>query len=116
MEERDFFDERTEKKMATLNCPHCHQPAEYEVTWIVRTKKRQLPGRGDERDRARFAKARSYMLRKDDLMGCKNMQALRDLRRAVGGLHRVGWASVPAAFGIFLRSGSQVRHYARHLY
>ena len=72
MEERDFFDERTEKKMATLNCPHCHQPAEYEVTWIVRTKKRQLPGRGDERDRARFAKARSYMLRKDDLMGCKN--------------------------------------------
>ena len=43
MEERDFFDERTEKKLATLNCPHCHQPAEYEVTWVVRTKKRQLP-------------------------------------------------------------------------
>ena len=39
MEEREFFDERPEKKMATLNCPHCHQPAEYEVTWIVRTKK-----------------------------------------------------------------------------
>jgi hypothetical protein len=74
MEERDFFDEKTEKKLATLNCPHCHQPAEYEVTWIVRTKKRQLPGRGDERDRARFAKARSYMLRKDDLMACKNMR------------------------------------------
>ena len=34
MEEREFFDERPEKKMATLNCPHCHQPAEYEVTWI----------------------------------------------------------------------------------
>ena len=74
MEERDFFDERTEKKMATLNCPHCHQPAEYEVTWVVRTKKRQLAGRADERDRARFAKARSYMLRKDDLMACKNMR------------------------------------------
>jgi hypothetical protein len=75
MEERDFFDERTEKKPATLNCPHCHQPAEYEVTWVVRTKKRQLPGgRADERDRARFAKARSYMLRKDDLMACKNVR------------------------------------------
>jgi hypothetical protein len=74
MEERDFFDERTEKKPATLNCPHCHQPAEYEVTWVVRTKKRQLAGRADERDRARFAKARSYMLRKDDLMACKNMR------------------------------------------
>ena len=74
MEEREFFDERPEKKMATLNCPHCHQPAEYEVTWIVRTKKRQLSGRADERDRARFAKARSYMLRKDDLMACKNVR------------------------------------------
>ena len=74
MEEREFFDERPEKKQATLNCPHCHQPAEYEVTWVVRTKKRQLAGRADERDRARFAKARSYMLRKDDLMACKNLR------------------------------------------
>jgi len=74
MEERDFLRRADGKKVATLNCPHCHQPAEYEVTWIVRTKKRQLPGRGDERDRARFAKARSYMLRKDDLMGCKNVR------------------------------------------
>jgi hypothetical protein len=74
MEERDFFDESTQRKPATLNCPHCHQPGEYEVTWVVRTKKRQLGGRADERDRARFAKARSYMLRKDDQMACKNMR------------------------------------------
>jgi hypothetical protein len=74
MDERDFFDERSEKKLATLNCPHCRESAEYEVNWLVRTKKRNLPGRADERDRARFAKARSYMLRKDDLMVCKNMR------------------------------------------
>jgi hypothetical protein len=74
MEERDFFDEKQEKKPATLNCPHCHQSAEYDVTWIVRTKKRQLSGRADERDRARFAKFRSYMVRKDDMMACKNMR------------------------------------------
>jgi hypothetical protein len=74
MEEREFFDERPEKKMSNLNCPHCQQGAEYEITWIVRTKKKQLPGRADERDRARFAKARSYMLRKDDLLACKNMR------------------------------------------
>ncbi len=74
MEEREFFDERQEKKPATLNCPHCHQTAEYEVTWVVRTKKRQLSGRADDRDRARFAKARSYMVRKDDMMACKNMR------------------------------------------
>lgn len=74
MEERDFFDEKQEKKTAPLNCPHCHQSADYEVTWIVRTKKKQLAGRADDRDRARFAKARSYMVRKDDMMACKNMR------------------------------------------
>ena len=74
MEERDFFDERPEKKVATLNCPHCQQTAEYEISWLVRTKKKQLPGRADERDRARFAKAKSYMLRRDDMMACKNMR------------------------------------------
>jgi hypothetical protein len=74
MEEREFFDERSEKKSATLNCPTCHQSAEYEVTWLVRTKKHQISGRADERDRARFAKARSYMLRRDDLMVCKNVR------------------------------------------
>jgi len=47
---------------------------------VVRTKKRQLAGRADERDRARFAKARSYMLRKDDLMACKNMRCRNVLR------------------------------------
>ena len=74
MDERGFYDERQEKRTHSLNCPHCHQAAEYEVTWVVRTKKRQLSGRADDRDRARFAKARSYMLRKDDMMACKNMR------------------------------------------
>ena len=74
MDEREFFDERQENKPATLNCPHCRQAGEYEITWLVRTKKKQLPGRADERDRARFAKARSYMLRKDDMLACKNLR------------------------------------------
>jgi hypothetical protein len=74
MEEREFFDERPDKKVHTLSCPHCRQTAEYEISWLVRTKKRQLPGRADERDRARFAKARSYMIRRDDMMACKNMR------------------------------------------
>ena len=87
MDEREFFDERPEKKQAMLNCPHCHQPAEYEVTWLVRTKKRQLSGRADERDRARFAKAKSYMLRKDDVMGCKNVRCRK--RFEISGLQSV---------------------------
>ena len=74
MEEREFFDERPDKKPANLNCPHCHQSAEYEINWLVRTKKRGLPPRADDRDRARFAKARSYMVRKDDVLMCKNLR------------------------------------------
>jgi len=74
MDEREFYDEREEKKPANLNCPHCKQAAEYEINWLVRTKKRQLPSRADERDRAKFAKARTYMVRRDDMAMCKNMR------------------------------------------
>ena len=72
MDEREFYDERQSTKKATLNCPHCRQPGEYDLGWLVRTKKRQLPPRADERDRAKFAKARSYMVRRDDLVACTN--------------------------------------------
>jgi hypothetical protein len=74
MEERDFFDERREIRKATMTCPHCRQSAEYDLGWLIRTKKRQLSGRADERDRAKFAKARSYMVRNDDLVACKNLR------------------------------------------
>ncbi|MGA7292126.1 MAG: hypothetical protein WBW53_10885 [Terriglobales bacterium] len=74
MDERDFFDERSDKKPANLSCPHCHQSAEYEIQWLVRTKKKSLPPRADDRDRAKFAKAQSYMLRRDDMLMCKNMR------------------------------------------
>ena len=74
VEERDFYDERQEKKVATLHCPHCKQSAEYEIGWLVRTKKRQIPPRADERDRARFAKMRNYMVRRDDMVACKNLR------------------------------------------
>ena len=42
MEERDLFDERPDKKIASLNCPHCRQANEYELSWLVRTKKKQI--------------------------------------------------------------------------
>jgi hypothetical protein len=74
MEERDFFEEKSEQRKHTLTCPHCGKAEEYEVAWLVRRKKAQLHGRPDERDRARFAKAQSYMVRKDDVVGCKNIR------------------------------------------
>lgn len=89
MEERDFYDERQETKKHMLTCPHCRQENEYDVGWIVRTKKRQLPPRADERDRAKFAKARSYMVRRDDLMGCKNVRCRK--RFEIGGVQSVAF-------------------------
>ena len=74
MEERDFFDERSETRQHPMTCPHCGQTNEYAVGWIVRRKRAQLNGRADDRDRARFAKAQSYMVRKDDMLQCSNIR------------------------------------------
>jgi hypothetical protein len=74
LDERDFFDEKEQKKPANMVCPHCGQSGEYELAWLVRTKKRQIPPRADERDRAKFQKLRNYMVRKDDLVMCKNIR------------------------------------------
>jgi hypothetical protein len=89
MEERDFFDEQEQRKPAPLTCPHCRQAGEYELAWLVRTKKRQLPARADERDRARFAKARSYMVRRDDVVMCKNLRCRK--RFEVSGVQSVAF-------------------------
>jgi hypothetical protein len=98
MEEREFYDERHDKKIARLNCPHCHQPGDYELGWTVRTKKCQLPPRADEVDRARFAKARSYMVRRDDIVMCKNIRCRK--RFEVAGVQSVAFFdSVPVAPG-----------------
>ncbi|MFB3815655.1 MAG: hypothetical protein ACE14L_16255 [Terriglobales bacterium] len=87
LDERDFFNERPETRKHTLHCPHCRQSAEYELAWLVRTKKAQLPPRADERDRAKFANARSYMVRRDDLVACKNLRCRK--RFEVAGVQSV---------------------------
>lgn len=70
--EKDFFQEQNETKSANFSCPHCRQRADYEVRWIKRTKRKQLPPGANEQDRARFAKSRDYMVRVDDLLVCKS--------------------------------------------
>jgi hypothetical protein len=89
MEERDFFDEKPETRTHTLTCPHCGKADEYQIGWLVRRKKAALPRNADERDRARFAKAQSYMVRKDDLMGCKNIRCRK--RFDVAGIQTVAF-------------------------
>ena len=89
MEEREYYDERQENKKHLLMCPHCRQENEYEVNWLVRMKKKSLTARADERDRAKFAKAQSYMVRKDDLLACKNMRCRK--RFEIAGLQTVAF-------------------------
>ena len=74
MDEREFYEERTEQKVHTLTCPHCGQEGEYPVSWLIRRKRAQVPRGASELDRAKFAKAQSYMVRRDDVLGCKNIR------------------------------------------
>jgi hypothetical protein len=62
---------------ARLNCPFCRTMDDYQLRWLVRTKKDRLPGGADERDRAKFAKAQSYMVLLDDKMQCKQPRCRR---------------------------------------
>ena len=72
MDERAYYSESQTKKSAILNCPFCRTQETYELNYIVRTKKDRLPGGADERDRAKFAKAQSYLLLVDTQTMCRN--------------------------------------------
>ncbi len=74
MDEKGFYDEKQETKQSTLVCPHCRQENAYPVRWMVRTKKAQVPPGANDEDRAHFAKARSYMVRVDDMVACRNIR------------------------------------------
>ncbi len=74
MDERAFYKESQTTKPATLNCPYCRTAETYELRWVVRKKIDRLPGGADDRDRAKFAKAASYMVLIDDKADCKNMR------------------------------------------
>jgi hypothetical protein len=110
MNERDFFDERAETKTHNLICPHCNQPADYELNWMVRRKRAQLPRGADDRDRAMFAKAQSYMVRKDDIVGCKNIRCRK--RFDVAGIQSVAYlqeTTAPPAHGTASDRESRIR-------
>ena len=79
MNERDFFDERQEAKRATYSCPHCRERGEYDVRWLRRTKKKQLPRGASEQDRTRFQNSRDYMVRIDDLLACNRCRKRFDI-------------------------------------
>lgn len=71
LDERAFFTERPETRQGRYQCPKCRRTGEYSIRWVRRAKKDRLPPGADERDRARFAKLRDYLLRLDDEVTCK---------------------------------------------
>ncbi len=77
MDERAFYRESQVTKPATLSCSFCRVPDEYELRWLVRKKIERLQRNADERDRAKFAKAASYMVLLDDKINCKNPRCRR---------------------------------------
>lgn len=72
MDERLFYTESRTTRTARLNCPFCRTVEQYELAWLIRRRKDRLPPGADERDRARFAKAQSYMVLIDDKVRCRN--------------------------------------------
>ena len=74
MDEKRFYEEKEETKQIPLICPHCRQEGTYPVRWMVRTKRVQLPGGANERDREQFKRARSYMVRVDNMVACRNIR------------------------------------------
>jgi len=74
LHEREFFHEKPAKTPATFTCSKCRRSDEYEVRWILRTRKERLPPGANERDRALFGTLRNYMTRVDDVLLCKRCQ------------------------------------------
>ncbi|MEQ1574822.1 MAG: hypothetical protein ABL993_11310, partial [Vicinamibacterales bacterium] len=71
VDERQFFTEKPEQRPARFQCPRCRRTNDYSIRWIRRTKKAQMPGGGDARDRTIFEKSKDHLIRVDTEVACK---------------------------------------------
>ena len=74
LHEREFFHEKPATKPATFTCSRCRHAGEYQVRWLLRTRKDRIPQGADEQDRATFGKLRNYLIRVDDVLLCRRCQ------------------------------------------
>ena len=79
LDERDFFNNKNETRTDRLTCPRCRRVNEYQMRWVVRTRKDRVPPGADERDKALYAKLRDYMIRIDDSVVCKTCRTKFDI-------------------------------------
>lgn len=82
MRESDFFNETDVKKETNLNCPFCRQTFCYRVRWRQRLKKEHLPRMISPENHQRFVKARSYLIRLDDTVRCRNSHCAKQFEIA----------------------------------
>ena len=66
LDESALFNKTPETRPGQFQCPRCRRTGDYRIRWMRHSKKRQLSGRGDAADRAKFEKMRDYLLRLDD--------------------------------------------------
>jgi hypothetical protein len=72
LDERAFFNEKSETRPGRFACPKCRRSHDYTIRWVRRVKKDRLPQGAGDQDRAKFAKLRDYLLRLDDEVVCKS--------------------------------------------
>ena len=74
VDERLYYTASQATRTIRLTCPFCRATDGHELKWVVRTRKDRLPPGADERDRAKFQKAQSYMVLIDDKAVCKQLR------------------------------------------
>jgi uncharacterized protein YbaR (Trm112 family) len=79
LDEKAFYKESEVTKPAKLNCSYCRTVDEYQLRWLQRKKIAALPRHADERDRAKFAKAQSYLVLLDDKISCKKCRRMFEI-------------------------------------
>ncbi|MEZ5315957.1 MAG: hypothetical protein R2752_01005 [Vicinamibacterales bacterium] len=79
LNERDFFTEKNETKPMSLACPQCRHRDDYQIRWVRRTKKPQIPRGAGDRDRALYAKLRDHLYRLDDVVVCTRCRRRFDI-------------------------------------
>ena len=77
MDERAFFRESRANKSASLHVRFAGRQNPMTCSGLYGKKVDRLPGNADERDRAKFKKAESYMVLVTDKVPCKNMRCRR---------------------------------------
>ena len=78
MDERAFYSESPDHQARDLELPLLPHAGHLRICagWCAR-RRTACPAGADERDRAKFAKAQSYMVLLDDKAACKNLRCRR---------------------------------------